>query len=257
MAYVFSYKSSINQSNLVPHAYTNHNGEPNIILLDKDDFNLGENTPASKIQIQELKSDFKINKFTWDRLVEIDSLLKQNRYKTALILALTIPDICSKIEFGEHVDQKYRYARWFDENIYKYEIGEHGRTDSNFDCLNGYCCYQLRCKLVHGDTSDIESVINHEESHFKRNKNYRHVFFRLTNKDYSELFIIENFSGERYAIVLHSVIQLIKSIISAAENCYRQTENKSLFYDGCFIYEFAKYNVCPFDTKSKGDEVNG
>lgn len=176
--------------------------------------------------------------FEWSRLNVIKELLKQGFYKESLTLALLLPDVCSKVaatvsdNYPEGGDE--RYKKWVDENVYQYDRGCHGAQKNNFDCVNGYFCYTLRCKLVHGDEEDIQALPNNPESSFMQ-QGYKKVFFRFTNADESILISISNEDNEKYAIIGHSVKKLVLTILCAANALYKNTENKKLFYDGCEI----------------------
>lgn len=74
-----------------------------------------------------------------------DSLYHKNWY-SALILSLTLPDICSKLEGGNSYSSK-RYPEWFN----KY-LGEEYR-----ELLSGQDCYSLRCAYLHEGSPSIES----------------------------------------------------------------------------------------------------
>lgn len=220
--------------------YKNSHGETDILVLDNSDFDITTTTQIS-LEVQSLIPEYHDEpEYEWDRLSDIDILLRNKMYKSALLLALTVPDICSKITHPDLPLEK-RYPQWFNENIYGYNIGSHGKTGKNFDCVNGYFCYRLRCNLVHGEQVDIETLNNDPTSSFVNKYNYKRTFFKLTDKEYSELFIVIKDSGEKYAIILHSVKQLILSIIRTADNLYKNTKNKELFYDGCDVLLFPEY----------------
>ena len=130
-------------------------------------------------------------------------------------------------------EQLKRYAQWYDKNIYKYNIGEVGKDSKNFDCFNGYMCYLLRCRMIHGDPNDIEDIPNRKQSSFVKD-GYEHVFIRFTNKQYSEFFRIT--TGEhKIALFCKSIPQLVMHILSNAEACYIAESDKSKFFDGCTI----------------------
>ena len=174
----------------------------------------------------------------WGRLNTIKELLQQGFYKEALTLSLLLPDICSKVvattdnTYSNDIGERYR--KWIDDNIYQFDIGCHGAQKNKFDCVNGYFCYNLRCKLVHGDAEDVQLLPNKPESSFMK-QGYKQVFFRFTDADESILISICNEKKEKYAIIGHSVKKLVLTILCAANTLYQNTADKSLFYDGCEI----------------------
>jgi len=77
-------------------------------------------------------------------------------YLSALALALTMPDICGKIEYHKTsgMDDRDKYISWFNKWVYKYfEIPKSNNFDWNkYDELvkfNGDVCYKLRCAFLH------------------------------------------------------------------------------------------------------------
>lgn len=202
--------------------------------FDTDKYNVNEQTT---IDYMFLTSTFSKESYEWQRLEEINKILYAGYLKSALILALTIPDICSKIEYPE-LEQKKRYQKWFDENVYEYNIGELGKEEKNFDCFNGYMCYLLRCRMVHGDKNNIEEIPNKEQSWFKQN-GFENVEFSFTNEEFSEVYIIEN--DKKYVVIYKSIPQLVKQIIDCADGYYVKQSDKTKFNDGCEIIEFPQF----------------
>lgn len=242
MSYITYYKTNQSISkNSVLLRYNDFYDEKHLLLIDKNDFGFDDKTKI-KLDYQSLVSEYHGDmKFKWDRLRDIEILLNNKMYKSALILTLTVPDICSKVLYPEIECIGDRYEKWFNEYIYNYDIGKHGKNGKSFDCVNGFFCYKLRCNLVHGEQIDIDKINNCEKSSFKSKFNYEKTFFKLTDKEYSEIFILEKETGEKYAIILHSVKQLILSIIRAANTFYEEIENKKLFSDGCSVLTFNEY----------------
>ena len=73
----------------------------------------------------------------------------------ALCVALTLPDICARIELPNEIISHRRYADWFDTYIrrsYTRAVGPecHERT-----FLTGNDCYALRCAFLHEGSDDI------------------------------------------------------------------------------------------------------
>ena len=109
------------------------------------------------------------------RIREIERNLQDERWQSALALALTLPDICGAIEYPELV-KRYRdgrvmpgrygepardvgsqYIRWFDE--YASEYFKRNPEDREA-YLTGERCWQLRCEYLHqnkGFVNDVDS----------------------------------------------------------------------------------------------------
>lgn len=88
---------------------------------------------------------------------------KDNKaYLSALALALTIPDICGKIEYYKtsNMNNRDKYIAWFDKWIYKYVEIPKSKFENFHDYdemvkFDGEVCYALRNELLHqGNTID-------------------------------------------------------------------------------------------------------
>lgn len=219
---------------------------------------LGENP---RVQPQFLFSDFNRRCFTWDRLSEIKCILDAGMYRSALILALTVVDICSKIDYPEE-EIKKRYEQWFDKNVLNYNIGNVGKNYNQFDCFNGYMCYLLRCRMVHGDPVSIEDVPNRPESSLRK-QGYDKVVFRFTTANDSCFFDIVTANHQRIAVFFKSISQLVMQIISNAEDYYCDEPDKSKFFDGCeicvpvaVVKDYRLVDASNFDIKKEQSNGN-
>jgi len=85
----------------------------------------------------------------------IDSVKKSIQEKNwygALTLALTLPDICGKIE-NQNKRSGTRYSNWFDKYVKAKYTSEIGSDHKEHIFLNGKDCYALRCSYLHEGTS--------------------------------------------------------------------------------------------------------
>ncbi len=76
-------------------------------------------------------------------------------YYASLTMALTLPDICSKLQYPEEKNTGTRYSKWFDKYMlrrYQKRIG-YEKTLHTF--LSGMDCYALRCSFLHQFETDI------------------------------------------------------------------------------------------------------
>lgn len=85
----------------------------------------------------------------------IDRSAAAGNWYGALFVALSLPDICGKIDQpGENSSQR-RYAAWFDKYIrpkYTHQVGAN-RQEQVF--LNGTDCYALRCAYLHEGSDNV------------------------------------------------------------------------------------------------------
>jgi hypothetical protein len=71
-------------------------------------------------------------------LNEVDLALEHKLYYLAIVLALTLPDICSALEAADGRTTAERYKSWYDSYL-----------ASKFPNMSGEDCYSLRCGVVH------------------------------------------------------------------------------------------------------------
>lgn len=91
----------------------------------------------------------KISNFT----IAVRKAIIQENWYAALTLALTLPDICGKLERPNIKSTFVRYSKWFDEYmLYKYSFESFGKK---VILLSGRDTYALRCSYLHGGEADI------------------------------------------------------------------------------------------------------
>ena len=90
---------------------------------------------------------------------EVRRCLESRYYHAALVLALTIPDICGLVEYPEcRKKSSKRYVAWFNDHIlvnYAKKFTPESEVSESY--FNGDMCYSLRCKLLHEGNSHIEA----------------------------------------------------------------------------------------------------
>ena len=115
-----------------------------------------------------------------DRIEEIEQNIRDERWQSALALALTLPDICGGIAFPEMV-KKYRdgktmidrygnptrdigaqYTAWVDQ--YAAEFLKKDAADEK-PYINGDRCWQLRCEYLHQNKGFVNTEEG-QEYHF-------------------------------------------------------------------------------------------
>ncbi|OAI06564.1 hypothetical protein [Methylomonas methanica] len=84
----------------------------------------------------------------------IDRSVAVGNWYGALFVALSLPDICGKIDNPAENGSQRRYAAWFDRYIrpkYTHQAGLNSREEV---FLSGNDCYALRCAYLHEGSDD-------------------------------------------------------------------------------------------------------
>ncbi|OLS14292.1 MAG: hypothetical protein RBG13Loki_2080 [Promethearchaeota archaeon CR_4] len=107
----------------------------------------------------------------------VQRALADKNYTAALMVTLTIPDICGKME-GEK-QGKRRYITWFEKYL---------KTKYN-GFLSGKDCYALRCAILHEASEDISEQSISE---------ILQLFYFVTNGAHCNRFSRSSFGSEQY-----------------------------------------------------------
>ncbi|AQQ55019.1 hypothetical protein [Planococcus lenghuensis] len=102
-----------------------------------------------------------------EKIEDIKQALENRNYLSALALALTIPDICGKVEYPEF---KYKYSTWFNERVSQYYADDTGWTGDDLKAVNpfftGEMCWHLRCAFLHAGNTDVDPWGEKEDDDF-------------------------------------------------------------------------------------------
>lgn len=164
-------------------------------------------------------------------LEDINIAMENKAYLSAIALALTIPDICGKIQDNGKTDKK-RYINWFNEWVKPYfEIPMEGELSGKAD-FNGNICYALRCAYLHSGNLDL---------------NGKHQ----TSIDRFELCLSSGYlqSGDSYGcyrtdgkvIEVHrrvNIINLLNGLVQGASDFIEQYGDSSQEYGSIKIIQF-------------------
>lgn len=83
----------------------------------------------------------------------LDCALDEQNWHAALVMALTLPDICDKAVTPDESSGR-RYRTWFDHYVgpsYRRRVGV---AQEEVTFLSGRDCYALRCALLHEGSTD-------------------------------------------------------------------------------------------------------
>lgn len=142
----------------------------------------------------------------------IDSIyktLENENWYVALFVSLTLPDICSALEYGKTSGEKY--ANWFEQNLSQYK-----------GFLSGNNCYALRCALLHFGKDDISDQ--------KKQEVLEHYVF-LTKGAHCNLFKDCVFNGEKKSFLQLNVQIFCKDICKAVKDWLVSSSTNSAIQD--------------------------
>jgi len=100
-----------------------------------------------------LQSDQKMERFT----TSIARSVESRNYHAGIALALTIPDICSRLSSVNNQTNGYKYAAWFNKYVGEKYKSTHPLTRKVDVFMDGDVCYALRCAMLHQGDVDLAS----------------------------------------------------------------------------------------------------
>ncbi|GAA0452336.1 hypothetical protein [Streptomyces olivaceiscleroticus] len=86
----------------------------------------------------------------------LERAVREQNWPAALVMALTLPDICAKTVAPTDRSQK-RYVAWYDAHLKQKYTRPVGPGGGKRVFLSGKDCYALRCALLHEGSSDIST----------------------------------------------------------------------------------------------------
>ncbi|MET7608965.1 hypothetical protein [Streptomyces avermitilis] len=86
----------------------------------------------------------------------LDQAIRDRNWHAALVMALTLPDICAKTVTPTG-RSKQRYVAWFNDHVKAKYTNTVGAAREETVFLSGEDCYALRCALLHEGSADITS----------------------------------------------------------------------------------------------------
>ena len=155
------------------------------------------------------------------KINEIRSAIKNHLYNCALALALTLPDICAKVEYGDSVSNKgKKYQQWFDTfAVSKFTVTA-TKLPSNehvpYVWLTAEECWKLRCAVLHAGNFEL----NCEQSKLRR------LFIHVHEKNG------KNYDWRDGKYADFDLILMCHNLCDAAEEYYNNHPNKELFNIG-------------------------
>lgn len=177
---------------------------------------------------------------------EINECLSKDCYLAALFMALTLPDICGKAEYGD-IGNRARYEQWFDTYIgqhqRKYSISENDGV-SDLPYISGELVYKLRNSVLHSGMVDVDGQKLSEEQN--KVTKFRLMISENLSGGYaaSDAAITRSLSGEEMSREYTVSIQYLCNILCySAEKYYNANKDK---------FDFFQYNIV---DERKGERV--
>lgn len=188
----------------------------------------------------------------WDKVVEsIEQALDKECYLPALALTLVIPDICAHFDYpqiyGKKEDYMGRqgkgaaYAKWYDENIRKYEIPDYEKCPLEKEiiekykeldeksAITGLHCWRLRCRLLHNVSLDIDDIMSDD----KYNVSFEFIVSEESPNGYGGSCRMDETSN--HIFIRLNLVTFCKKILAVFKNKYlsddafiKSTDNKQL-----------------------------
>lgn len=182
-----------------------------------------------------------------DRLQEIENLLSSKFYQAALALALTVPDICGKVEFPKEGVHD-RYTKWFAlhvehnfEPVHLPEDENDAAPDYSKRALNGEMCYRLRCAFLHSGSDDINETRQVAPINAGDYPDYSVTFDFVLSEDKTEFTCgTDDREKSKHFTYYIAIPKLCRCICTAAKECIRKY-SKEAFTGKCKIYSRWKW----------------
>ena len=89
---------------------------------------------------------------------DVERAANAGAFRSALALALTIPDIGGHLAYPELTSTGERYRRWFDEYVKEYYPVEELQKALGIGWFDAQACYKLRCAYLHSGNSALADV---------------------------------------------------------------------------------------------------
>lgn len=100
-------------------------------------------------------------------IADIEKALKYNCFRSAIGLALTLPDICGQVAFPKEKSVGKRYEKWCDEYLNNKDFITTGTDSVSNKIISGQMCYKLRCCFLHSGNLELNQRQNDSFPHFE------------------------------------------------------------------------------------------
>lgn len=163
-----------------------------------------------------------------DIIEEIRKALRNETYRAALALALTLPDICCQVENALQTNENANrdmYIVWVDGHMEE-EFFNFPSKEFGVQRFNGAMCYSLRCKVLHNGNTDVKNsnlgvCVDNFVLTYPNEDNYFHGYRYIKLED-----------GKKVTHI--GIDYLCEALCDAAESFYQNWANKADFEQHSF-----------------------
>lgn len=133
---------------------------------------------------------------------EIEKARQANCFLGALVLALTLPSVCSYHEYKDKrvvPEERKRYPNWYNRYVYEFT-----------SILDGRECYALRCALLHNGNDLLlnQKILNKDLEKYGDNEYHLHIPY--SGDDYVLNYTVGENKIERPFCAAALILQILK-----------------------------------------------
>lgn len=183
-----------------------------------------------------------------ERVDEVEKVLADGFYQSALALALTLPDICGKILFPEEGSVGARYRKWFDQYVSQKFMPncQPKSVDPSKRIMDGAIAYQLRCAYLHSGESDDDEMRKRVKNNIKQTDDgcFEAAYQFILTLD-QEGITVESDCGtqmpKRQYTVYINVKRLYERLCAATRTCVDRLSNTEIDEHSFILYSHVQW----------------
>lgn len=169
------------------------------------------------------------------KLIEdIEKALDHDCYFAALALALTLPDICGKVEFPNYKHTQ-RYIEWFNKYI---AVTEQCPDYQYVPYLTGKIVHKLRCAILHEGNPNISEKEGKDEcfqiDQFVLIREKKNAFDIYGDSAHMSWYTDGTSEGKTKCVYKMNIRRLCLILCSCAKGYYKENKEKFKF---CYTIE--------------------
>ncbi|WP_336635387.1 hypothetical protein [Lysinibacillus fusiformis] len=155
----------------------------------------------------------------------IEKSLNEENYYAAFALAVTLPDICIKLDETKKKGSKKPYIQWFEEYVgERYRISVEGKGETIF--LDGNNAYAIRCSFLHGGDGEIEE-------HTSSNLNLGYSKITLAFDKGKEIYLQKQEITKTFQSGILNTNELLINVVEYCRYIIEAVDNWVIKYQDC------------------------